>query len=238
MTEKNASSTRRAWWILILPPLLFLVLTILASLAIGFAVRGDPEQIESGTTAAVPYILLFTQLLMALLLWRFTKADGLVFADIGWRLREGQKPLTEILIAIGVAIPLMLVNQFALLPITEWLQINVGDYVPPGAVGETLGAAAVVTAISAVILAPFVEESLYRGYATRRLREKLGPVAAFLIVMVFFALLHWAQGVWSMLYTMVAHAIFAGLALWRGNLYAAWMTHLLFNGVELALLFL
>ena len=41
-----------------------------------------------------------------------------------------------------------------------------------------------------------------------------------------------------MTYTMVAHAIYAGLVLWRRNLYAAWMTHLLFNGVELALLFL
>lgn len=30
---------------------------------------------------AVPYILLFTQLLMFLLLWRFMKAEEMTFAD-------------------------------------------------------------------------------------------------------------------------------------------------------------
>jgi hypothetical protein len=34
----------------------------------------------------------------------------------------------------------------------------------------------------------------------------------------------------------VAHVIYAGLVLWRRSLYPAWVTHLLFNGVELALL--
>jgi hypothetical protein len=165
--------------ILIAPPLLFLILTILASLVVGFVVQGDPERIESGVTGAIPYVLLLTQVLMALLLWRLMKLEGLTLADIGWYISEGQKTGTELLIAIGVSIPLVLINQFVLL-----------------------------------------------------------PLAAFLIVMVFFALLHFAQGFWPMVYTMVAHAVFAGLALWRGNLYAAWLTHLLFNGVELVWLLL
>lgn len=238
MTEKTKVSTHRAWWILIIPPLVFLVLTILASLVIGFSVQGDPEGIESGMTGAVPYILLGTQLLMALFLWRFMKAEGMTLAGIGWKLVKGQEPRREMLTAIGVAVPLVLLNQFLLLPIVEWLQIHAGDYVPAGAVGQTLGATVIVTAVSAVLLAPFVEESLYRGYATRRLRDRFGPMAAFLVVMVFFGLLHWAQGLWPMVYAMVVHAILAGLVMWRRNLYAAWLTHLLFNGLELALLFL
>lgn len=144
-TEKKNSSKRRAWWILIIPPLLFLILTVLASLVIGIAVRGDPEAIESGTTGAVPYILLATQLLMLFLLWRFMKAEGMTFADIGWRLPKGRELGTELLIAIGVAIPLVLLNQFVLLPTTEWLQVHVGDYMPAGAVGETLPDCLIIT---------------------------------------------------------------------------------------------
>lgn len=238
MTEKTNPTHHRIWWILIAPPLLFLILTILASLAVGFVVQGDPERVESGITGAIPYVLLLTQVLMALLLWRLMKSEGLTLADIGWHISEGQKTGTELLIAIGVSIPLVLINQFVLLPVTEWLQIHVGDYVPAGSAGETLGATLGITFLSAVVLAPFVEESLYRGFALRHLRDRLSPIAAFLIVMVFFALLHFAQGFWPMVYTMVAHAVFAGLALWRGNLYAAWLTHLLFNGVELVWLLL
>jgi membrane protease YdiL (CAAX protease family) len=179
---------------LIIPPLSFLVLTILASLAIGFAARGDPEAIESGITGSIPYVLLLTQAVMLFFLWRFMTADGMILADVGWRVPQGRQPGTELLIAVGAAIPLVLLNQFVLLPVTEWLQVNVGDYVPAGTVGETLGATAIVTAVSAVLLAPFVEGSIYRGYVSQRLRTMLGPIAAFLIVMVFFGLLHWAQG--------------------------------------------
>lgn len=234
-TETRAQPLRRAWWILILPPLLFLLLMLLGGLLVGFAAQGNAETISRGVTGVVPYVLLGTQLLMALFLRRFMRADGQTSGDIGWRLAAGQTRGRELLLALGAAVPLTLVNQMLLLPAVAWLQVQVGDYVPAGAVGETLGATMAITAVSAILLAPLVEESLYRGYATQSLRRAYGPVAVFLIVMLFFGLLHFAQGFWPMLYTMVAHAIFAGLVWWRKNLYAAWLTHLLFNTMELAL---
>lgn len=238
MTRVHAtlSASRRGWWALILPPLLFLLLLALGILWVGFAAQGDAALIAQGVSTAVPWVLLLTQLLMALLLWRLLRVDGLGLRDIGWRLRPGQTLGREGLLALAAALPLTLLNQFLLLPAVAWLQANVGDYVPGGAVGEVLGSTALVTALAAVLLAPFIEESLYRGYATRRLRRRLRPRAVFLAVMIAFGLLHFAQGFWPMLYAMLAHAIYAALVAWRGHLGAAWLAHLLFNSLELALL--
>ncbi len=80
---------------------------------------------------------------------------------------------------------------------------------------------------------PFVEESLYRGYAFGRLQERYGVPLAVIISCTFFGLLHWAGGFWYILLTgVVAGGLFAALRLWRGTLIAPFAAHLALNILE------
>ena len=108
-----------------------------------------------------------------------------------------------------------------------------GDYVPPGELTGALGAALVPFFLANVLLAPFVEESLYRGYALDRLRQRYGLALAVVISCAFFGLLHWAGGFWYILLTgFVAGGLFAGLRVWRRTLIAPFAAHLALNILE------
>jgi uncharacterized protein len=129
--------------------------------------------------------------------------------------------------ALGVFYPTVLA------PWMESVQLTVGDYVPPGELLPSLGSAIVPFFLANVVLAPFVEESLYRGYALPPMRLRFGAPLAALVTCVFFGMLHWAGGLWYMILTgVVAGGLFAGLALWRKNTVAPYVSHLALNVLE------
>jgi membrane protease YdiL (CAAX protease family) len=87
--------------------------------------------------------------------------------------------------------------------------------------------------IANVLLAPLVEETLYRGIAIPLLSNHLGVFWAVVLSCVFFGLLHWAGGFWYMLLTgVVAGGAFAGLYSWRGGVLAPFAAHLALNLIE------
>lgn len=89
------------------------------------------------------------------------------------------------------------------------------------------------------MLAPFVEENIYRGYAISRLRQRFGITGAIFLSCLFFGLLHWAGGFWYVVLTgIVAGGIFAGLFVWRRNIVVAYAAHLALNLVEFLLVWL
>ncbi|MDZ7869384.1 MAG: CPBP family intramembrane glutamic endopeptidase [Rheinheimera sp.] len=84
--------------------------------------------------------------------------------------------------------------------------------------------------IANVLLAPLVEETIYRGYALPLITTHVGVTWAVVITCIFFGLLHWSGGLWYMLLTgAVAGGAFAGPALWRGGILAPFAAQL---GVE------
>lgn len=229
--QENQTTGRSVYFMLMLPALLILVLTIGAGTYYGVTSQGDAETIQQGITKALPYLLLGNYLvLFAILLWVMQR-DGLTLRQIwfGTSSSVGR----EIAIGLGVAIPLTLLNQFILLPVTEYLQLTFGDYVPPGEVAAAFRQNFIFTFILAGFIAPFVEESIYRGYAINRLGRRFSQTTTLIIVTLFFGILHWSQGFWPMLYTMLAGGIYAGFALWRRNLIGATITHSSFNIVEM-----
>lgn len=58
----------------------------------------------------------------------------------------------------------------------------------------TLGAAIIPFAIADIMLAPFVEENIYRGYGMTKLLPRFGATGAILLSSLFFGLLHWSGG--------------------------------------------
>ena len=231
-TEKNRKG-RNVWVLLILPPIVFLILLVGASLYFGVVTQGDADAIAEAVPRSIPVILLLVQIVLLVMLLVVLRVERLKFADIGWQLQEGQKLWVEILIGSGMGTALGALYPYVLAPLVEMLQRVAGDYVPPGEIIPTLGGYLVPFFVANVVLAPFVEESIYRGYAITRLRERYGKGLGILITCIFFGLLHWAGGFWYMVLTGgFLGAILAGLFVWRRNIVVPFALHLVLNILE------
>lgn len=91
--------------------------------------------------------------------------------------------------------------------------------------------------ISVVVLAPLVEETLFRGFLQTYIRQHLGRGQAILISSVCFALFHYASGQGSgniaIIISLFIFALFLGfLYEKRGSLLAPMLLHASFNAVS------
>lgn len=222
----------RVWFLLALPPLLFLSVIIAASIFVGIQTQGDASAIAIRVPAMMPILLCLVQFILLVMFQWNLRADGLRLKDIGWNLRGANVP-KEILSGVIPGIVLAVVYITLLAPWLENIQRSIGDYVPPGELMPTLGNALVPFFIANVLLAPFVEENIYRGFALTRLEPRYGLPLAVVISCIFFGLLHWAGGFWYILLTgVVAGGLFCGLFVWRKNIIAPFAAHLALNIIE------
>lgn len=235
--ETASRRAGRAWLILALPPLIFLLLIVGASIVYGSQLGNQPEAIATAVQDATPVLLVIAQVLMLIsLLWAL-RIDGKSLRDLRW---QGDQPWgQDALIGAGLGIATGLLYIFALSPALTWFQNTFGDYVPAGELLTTLGSGILAFFIADVLLAPFVEETIYRGYAFEKLAGRFSPWISFAIVTVFFGLLHWTGGFWYILLTaIVAGGLFGGLRMWRGGLVAPFTAHLALNLTEFLLVWL
>ncbi|MDO9299892.1 MAG: type II CAAX endopeptidase family protein [Anaerolineales bacterium] len=224
----------RVWWTLLAAPILFFVGIVAASVYFGFATQGqNVEAIPDMVVASTPYQLAVIQIWLLLILMKSMKRDGLSWKDIGWTLRvPGQQLWREALIGAIPGIVLALLYVYILTPMLTSLQ-QIWDYVPAGELLTTLGAALIPFAIADVLLAPFVEESIYRGYGLTRLLGKFSQPVAITLSMFFFGILHWTGGFWYILLTgILAGGLFVWLRISRKNIIAPFAAHLALNIVE------
>jgi len=233
LTKETPGRMRRVWLILIIAPVLFLIVIIAASVYFGAITQGDAQAISERVIGATPYLLLAVQILLLLILLRTMRADGLTFRDLGWHLPEGRMLWQEVLIGVLVGVALGVLYIFVLSPLLATIQHVIGDYVPPGQLLPNLGSAVLPFFIANVLLAPFVEENIYRGYAIPRLSQRFSHLGAILISSIFFGLLHWSGGLWYIVLTgAIAGGVLAGLFTWRRNIVVAFTAHLALNLVE------
>jgi membrane protease YdiL (CAAX protease family) len=232
MTEKNPS-LKNVWIALSLPPVIFLLAIIVASIYFGAQGQTDSEQISQSVANSMSVILVVIQIAMlGVFLWA-KRADQLSWREIGWQAAAGQKNWQEFLLGAAPGALLGLLYVFVLSPLMTAIQRSVGDYVPAGEILPSVGSGLLAFFIADVLLAPFVEENIYRGYALTRLFGRFSQPAAILISCVFFGLLHWAGGFWYILLTgAVAGGLFAALFVKRKNLIAPFAAHLALNLVE------
>jgi len=218
--------------VLAVGPLLFLLLGVVFS--VYFAVAGitSPDVVADRVTHSIPRILLAVQVLLLVALWLVKRWQGLTWHDLGWS-HAGARVGPEIVRGLVPGLVLGVVYVFALSPLLTTLQTTFGDYVPPGDILPTLRSDLVPFFCANVAFAPFVEETLYRGYALPLLRRRFGVVGALAISCLCFGLLHWMGGIWYILLTgFVAGGMLAALFLWRGNVIAPFSAHLGLNLVE------
>ena len=229
----NTQKSGRLWWTLLAAPFLALVLIVLVSVYFGIVTQGkDPAAIPQLAADSTPYQLVALQIWLLLVLMKTMKREGLSWKDIGWKLQDGQQLWREILIGAVPGVVIALLYFFVLTPILVSLQ-KLWDYVPAGSVLTALGASLIPFAIADVLFAPFVEESIYRGYGLTRLLGKFSQPAAIALSVFFFGILHWTGGFWYIvLVGIVAGVPFAYLRVTRKNIIAPFAAHLALNLIE------
>lgn len=229
----NPKPFRTVWLTLSLPPLLFLLAIVGASVYFGFRGETDPEQISQAVADSMSIILLVIQIaLLGLFLWA-KRVDKLSWSDLGWQTPAGQTAWREALIGAVPGALLGVLYVFALSPLLTLIQSTIGDYVPAGEILPSVGSGILAFFLADVLFAPFVEENIYRGYALSRLPKRFSQPVSIVISCVFFGLLHWAGGFWYILLTgSVAGGLFAALFVKRGNLIAPFAAHLALNLIE------
>ena len=217
----------KAWLLLTAGPVLFLLGIV--GISIFLSLRGVPEaQIPERVTALVPHLLLGVLVCLAVLMTRFVPE-----VKAAWLLPDISKAFSDIAVGLLAGALLAIAYIYWLAPLLETLQRTFGDFVPPGSVLPTVSSSIVLFFIANVLLAPLVEETLYRGIAIPLLTTHLGSLWAVVLTCVFFGLLHWAGGFWYMLLTgVVAGGAFAGLFYWRGGVLAPFAAHLALNIIE------
>ncbi len=229
---KVNTHTRSGLWLALgAPPVLFLLVIVAASIVVGAAGVTDPGAIAATVSGATPWLLLAAQVAMlGVLVWIY-RLDPTALDRFGWRAGAGWRGAVALGVTAGVVLALLYVSVLS--PAMVWLQRTVGDYVPAGELLPSLGTSLAPFFIANVVLAPFVEEALYRGYALPRLVDRFGLPFGLALHAIGFGLLHWSGGAWYMLLTgVVAGGLLAALALWRRDLAAAYAAHLALNLVE------
>jgi membrane protease YdiL (CAAX protease family) len=231
--EEKPKAMWRVWALFAIPPVLFLVVIIAASIYFGMITGGDAQAITESVTRSTPSLLLIVQIILLLIFGAILWAEHLPIRLIGWQVVSGQKLWQEIIIGALPGVALAFLYFSVLSPLMITAQKVLGDYVPPGELLPSLGKAALPFFLANVILAPFVEENIYRGYGITRLQQRFSTPVAIVISCFFFGLLHWAGGFWYIVLTsIVAGGLFAGLFVWRKNVVVAYAAQLALNLVE------
>lgn len=88
----------------------------------------------------------------------------------------------------------------------------------------------------AVVVAPLVEETLFRGILLPVLMKKMSPGAAIVISSAFFAVIH--QHLPSFVPLFVLAVVLAMLYIYSGSLWPSVILHAIFNGVSVCILLL
>ena len=229
---KPLPTLRHVWLLLIAPPILFLASIVVASLYFG-STSGDAQTIADKVVGELPVILAAVQLALLGIFERVRRNERLSLRDLGWQPSPGQTVWRELALGAAAGIALAIAYLLVLAPLLETAQRSLGDFVPPGQILPSVSAMPLAFLLANVVLAPFVEENIYRGYALARLLPRFGAPVALTLSCVFFGLLHWAGGFWYILLTgLLAGGCFGALYVWRRNVIVCFAAHLALNTIE------
>lgn len=217
----------KLWLLLVAGPVFFLVGITVTSILL--SVRGVPvSDIPDQVTTFVSHILVGVLLSLLVIMATFSSQVKEV-----WSVLDYGKVYQDALLGVLVGGLLAVAYIYWLAPLLEFLQRNFGDYVPTGSVLSVVSNNISLFFIANVILAPLVEETLYRGIAIPMSEAHIGVAGAVALTCLFFGVLHWVGGIWYMLLTgIVAGGLFAGLYYYSGGIVAPFTAHFTLNLIE------
>ncbi len=217
------------WGLLIFPPLFFLINIVVFSLYFGANGVFTNEEISNRINDNIPILLLLSQTQMYLLALIYAKQFKVHIFKATFK---SDKYKRDIILGLFIGITIALLYKFVVADLLVLLQNSIGDYVPTNSLNN-LKQNLLIFGISNVILAPFVEENIYRNIALGKLQSKYGNYWAIIISSIFFGLLHWLGGLWYMLATLLFVGIpFAIISVKRKSIFLVYIAHLTLNFLE------
>lgn len=196
--------------------LMFAFLPLVVLLAGVRGLRGDALMRAIEPLAPLPGAVGFV-LIFALTAWLSGK-DGLALGALGWhpRARSTAQLVVDVAVGMGGAAVVVALNHAVLFPLLRQHDPSFDPSLP--AVGLVPAAAMLLVAIAA-------EETLYRGYGWRVLRERHGAVVALLVTSVAYALLTPGPGVALKVWALGFGVLLAVVRAWRGSLWPGAIVH-------------
>lgn len=181
-------------------------------LAFADGLRGDALVTALEAVAPIPATAAF-----AIGFWvirSLARKDGLALAALGW-IRPSAADLG---IGLTAALGLSVLNARVLYPLVEAAQPSFDP---------TLAAVSLPVGVVMLSVAAVAEDTLYRGYALRVLRERHGTIVAVLVTTLAYALLAPGSELPLKLWAAYFGAVLCLLRLWRRNLWPVVITHVL-----------
>ncbi|HUP00455.1 MAG TPA: CPBP family intramembrane glutamic endopeptidase [Gemmatimonadota bacterium] len=199
---------------------------LLAAVLAGVTVVLFPDWPDIAQMAAPTEIALAVAILYAI---RRTK--------LPWREAIALHPVEKRSLAPLVLVVLGSVTVFSelyvviqrIVPVPEMFESMLRDLLEMSGTGDMIA-----TLLIAVVIAPTLEEALFRGVLLQGLARRYGPHTASFWTAVFFALFH-LYNPWQILPTFFLGLILAWVVLATRTLVAAIIVHSVFNGLSLAI---
>lgn len=196
----------------------------------------------SGTTNLLKANVIFISLMSLIIFWPVLLGDrpGAVLDRIGFRSFGFKRLIGDSLLSPFVYFAALIPLLVVLLAYSALLmKLNIDPAqgahpIVPIVTDSKNGSTVYLVIIMAVVVAPFVEEIMFRGALYSWLRSKTGTTISILISSVLFAAIH-PQGAIGVLPLSCIGIVLAILREWRGNLTACMVTHACFNAGTLAL---
>ena len=125
----------------------------------------------------------------------------------------------------GISFSVWIGTMLSMLPIPDKLMDKYAE------VSSAMGDTTPVFIVTAILLAPLVEEMVFRGIIYKHLRICMPEYPAIILQAVIFAVLHEGSIVW-MVYALVGGLLMGYIAMLTGSIRASIATHVAFNLVS------
>ncbi len=228
-TEK--SLLKRTWAMLIMPPIMLLLVSIIFSVIFFIYTSGDGSAIPNYFQSYMPLILMVNHLALFFILRSFLRKDNLTLKNIGWFI-DRKNLLVDILVGIATAIVLYFYNEL----IVEPIQANNRGDSPDFSIGISIKDQINWALLASAVTLPVIEELIYRGYAYEGFKNKYKVGFTIITSSVLFGALHWGLGLLTAVLIIPFGILFFVVFLSRKrNLVAVIVGHCLYNSMVLIL---
>jgi len=215
--------------LMLLVPAVFLkLLVFIIATYLSIKTKYDSVAIGRRINYWISYILIVNHAVLFVVLLIFLQAKGLSLRSIGWSFIAEKNILwLDIIIGVVFGVVLFYFEHLILVRLRRAAQRAFGGYRLHS--DEDIRQTWFSWLIAGTVFAGIVEESIYRGYAITQLSSSMGTAWALVISSIFFGLLHWGQGLWSMVSAMILGVCYGALFIWRQALIAPAIAHAVYN---------